>query len=88
MKAGEIAEAIGALANTTSNHLNVLTNAGLISGERVGRTIVYTADYDRMQALLAFLLEDCCGGRPEICHPLATLASSCRPTQSPRSKVL
>lgn len=80
LKAGEVAEAIDSAASTTSNHLAVLTQAGLIQGERAGRTIVYTADYDHMQALLAFLVEDCCGGRPEICHPLAAIAASCAPT--------
>ena len=42
---------------------------------RDGRSIIYTAAYDQMRELLAFLMEDCCGGRPEICAPLVQVAS-------------
>ena len=74
MAAGEIARATESLANTLSANLNVLAGAGLISSRREGRSIVYAAGYDRMRELLAFLMEDCCGGKPEICAPLATIA--------------
>ena len=74
MPAGEIAREVGALPNTLSSHLNILTHAGLIRSRRDGRSILYSADYQGMRALLGFLMEDCCGGRPEICAPLARLA--------------
>ena len=74
--AGEIARAIGVLPNTLSSHLNTLGHAGLIQSRRGGRSIIYSADYDRMRDLLAFLMEDCCGGRPEICAPLAVCTPS------------
>jgi len=70
--AGEIAREIGALPNTLSSHLTILGHAGLIRSRRDGRSILYSADYDRMRELLGFLMEDCCAGRPEICAPLAT----------------
>jgi DNA-binding transcriptional ArsR family regulator len=75
MAAGEIARATGSLANTLSANLNILSAAGLTAARRDGRSIIYTADYDRMRELLAFLMEDCCGGKPEICAPLAAAAS-------------
>jgi DNA-binding transcriptional ArsR family regulator len=75
LAAGEIARATGSLPNTLSNNLNVLAGAGLVASRREGRSIIYTAAYDRMRELLAFLMEDCCAGTPEICAPLVALAS-------------
>ncbi|MEO6218189.1 MAG: metalloregulator ArsR/SmtB family transcription factor [Sphingomonas sp.] len=69
--AGEIAREIGALPNTLSSHLTILGHAGLIHSCREGRSILYSADYERMRELLGFLMEDCCAGRPEICAPFA-----------------
>jgi DNA-binding transcriptional ArsR family regulator len=74
MAAGEIARATGSLANTLSTNLNVLASAGLVTSRREGRSIIYAAGYDRMRDLLAFLMEDCCGGNSEICAPLAAIA--------------
>jgi DNA-binding transcriptional ArsR family regulator len=74
MAAGDIARATGSLANTLSTNLNVLAGAGLVSSRREGRSIIYAAGYDRMRELLAFLMEDCCGGKAEICAPLAAIA--------------
>ena len=81
LAAGEIARETGALPNTLSSNLNILNSAGLTTSRRSGRLIIYVAAYDRMQGLLSFLLEDCCGGRPEICAPLAAVASRCCETQ-------
>ncbi|WP_040854850.1 metalloregulator ArsR/SmtB family transcription factor [Phyllobacterium sp. YR531] len=68
--AGEIADAIQGKQNTTSTNLAILTRSGLIAASREGRSVIYRADYSGIGALLAFLLEDCCGGRAEICGPL------------------
>lgn len=73
--AGDIANALGVPANTLSAQLNMLANAGLVTSRREGRSIIYTADYDGMSALLLYLMEDCCQGRSEICAPLAEAAS-------------
>lgn len=73
--AGEIAREVGALPNTLSTHLAILGNAGLIHSRREGRSILYSADYDRMRDLLGFLVDDCCAGRPEICGSLGELAN-------------
>lgn len=75
MAAGEIARATDTVLSTLSTSLSVLSRAGLITPQRAGRSIIYRADYDRMRELLGFLMEDCCGGKPEICAPLAALAS-------------
>jgi DNA-binding transcriptional ArsR family regulator len=74
MAAGQIARETGSFANTLSTNLNVLAGAGLVSSRREGRSIIYAAGYDRMRDLLAFLMEDCCGGNAEICAPLAVIA--------------
>ena len=75
MPAGEIAREIGALPNTLSTHLTILGHAGLIQSRREGRSVIYSADYQGMRALLGFLMEDCCAGRPEICAPEGALAA-------------
>ena len=61
-----IARATETLPNTLSANLNILSQAGLVRSRRDGRSIIYTAAYDRMRELLSFLMQDCCAGRPEI----------------------
>jgi DNA-binding transcriptional ArsR family regulator len=75
LAAGEIARELGITPNTLSAQLNVLANAGMVKSRREGRSIIYAADYDGMSELLVYLTEDCCQGRPEICAPLAEVAS-------------
>ena len=77
MAAGEIARATGSLANTLSANLSVLAAASLVRPRRDGRSIIYTAGYDQMSGLLAYLMEDCCGGDAAICAPLAEIAAAC-----------
>ncbi len=80
--AGEIARRLGVPANTLSANLNVLSHALLIDRRREGRSIIYTAEYGRMAALLGFLMEDCCQGSAAICAPLADIvnrAACCAP---------
>jgi DNA-binding transcriptional ArsR family regulator len=83
LAAGEIARATGSLANTLSANLNILAGAGLVSSRREGRSIIYGAAYGRMRELLAFLMEDCCAGKPEICAPLVEIASRCCGADAP-----
>ena len=70
MHAGEIGEAMEVRQNTMSTNLNILLRAGLVRNEREGRAIRYFADFDGIRSMLAFLMEDCCGGKPELCEPL------------------
>lgn len=73
--AGEIARALDTSPNTLTAQLAVLANAGLVTSRREGRSIFYAAEYDGMSGLLVYLMEDCCQGRPEVCAPLAEVAS-------------
>ncbi|MCP1469651.1 DNA-binding transcriptional ArsR family regulator [Sphingobium sp. OAS761] len=79
--AGEIARHLDVPPNTLSTNLNILSHVELIESRREGRSIIYTARYADMTALLEFLMQDCCNGAPEICAPLADVAlkSHCRP---------
>ena len=67
--AGTIADRLDIVPNTLSSHLGQLARAGLITRHREGRSIRYAADYDGVSALLTYLMEDCCQGRPELCRP-------------------
>jgi DNA-binding transcriptional ArsR family regulator len=80
--AGAIAERLGIPAPTLSFHLAQLVRAGLALARRDGRTIHYAANYGGMNALLTYLTEDCCQGRPEICGA-AVARVGCGPSASP-----
>ena len=75
LAAGAVAETVGCPHNTFSTHIAILARAGLVRGSRQGRTIVYRADAAGVRALIAFLVTDCCNGRPELCG-LAALATN------------
>lgn len=62
MAAGAIAAALGVPNSSLSFHLAQLNRAGLIRQERRSRSLIYSADYDAMNALLGYLMENCCGG--------------------------
>ncbi|HEY2009032.1 MAG TPA: helix-turn-helix domain-containing protein [Rhizomicrobium sp.] len=85
MAAGDIARRLATAPNTMSAQLLVLSNASLIGARREGRSIIYAVDFERMGALLLFLTKDCCGGRPEICAPLADAVTCCPPKKRARS---
>ena len=67
---GEVASRLGTVQNTMSAHLKVLDHAGLVRAERDGRTVRYVADMTGFRDLLAYLMEDCCNGAPELCRPV------------------
>jgi DNA-binding transcriptional ArsR family regulator len=68
----QLAEALGMPANTLSFHLKELMQADLISQERSGRNLIYRAQFDRMNAVLTYLSQNCCQGVPEPrCYVLA-----------------
>jgi len=68
--AGEIATRLGTVQNTMSAHLKILGQAGLVQADRDGRSIRYAADMTGFRDLLAYLMEDCCNGAPELCQPI------------------
>ena len=69
LSAGALAEAVGCPHNTLSTHVAILARAGLVNGTREGRSITYRADAAGTRALIAFLVTDCCDGRPELVRP-------------------
>ena len=67
-------------ARLLADCLATLERAGLVYSERESRVIRYRADFAGMRRLLAFLMQDCCQGAPEMCGDLmADLA--CNPSQ-------
>lgn len=77
MTAGTIMEGVGVPAATLSFHLKELTDAGLVTQERSGRHFVYRAAYERMNAVLAFLTDNCCAGAACALEPAAASAAKC-----------
>lgn len=69
MPAGQIAERLGLPSATLSFHLTALRHAGLVNFRRDGRSLIYAAEYAAMNALLAYLTENCCRGDPAGCGP-------------------
>ena len=82
--AGEISDALGLAPATLSFHLKELATAGLVRARPDSRFIYYSASYERMADLLAYLTEHCCQGMPEKC--LATIGDAveqcCPPARS------
>ncbi len=70
LPAGEVARRLAVPHNTMSTHLAVLARAGLVAPERQSRVINYRARLDGFGELTAYLINNCCGGRPEACAPL------------------
>jgi ArsR family transcriptional regulator, arsenate/arsenite/antimonite-responsive transcriptional repressor len=75
MPAGAVATALDLAPNTLTFHFDRLRTAGLVSVRREGRSMIYAAQFEQMNALLGFLTENCCGGAP--CAPAAT----CKPAR-------
>lgn len=72
---GALAEALELPAATLSFHLKELMQAGLLSQQRLGRNLVYRADFSQMNSLLAYLTENCCQG--EACIPASASGCGC-----------
>ena len=89
LAAGDIARAVVVPQNTMSAHLAILSRAGLLMSERKSRSIIYRANLQTFRMLTAFMAEDCCGGRAELCAPVA----ACQPARAggakerPREKI-
>jgi len=67
LPAGEIGARLGLPPATASFHLAQLSRAGLLASRAQGRFVIYSADFGRMNALLGYLTDNCCGG--ESCTP-------------------
>ena len=79
--AGRIAEAHGISPAVLSFHLKELSHAGLVESEPDGRFVRYAASFATMNALIAYLTKNCCGGQPELC------AEPCVPVKKSRPRV-
>jgi DNA-binding transcriptional ArsR family regulator len=83
MPAGSLANALKLAPNALTFHLDRLRDAGLVTVRRDGRSMIYAAQFDTMNALLAYLTENCCQGAQETCAPVAV----CEPIRGKRVKV-
>jgi len=77
LPAGDIARELDVPANTMSSHLGILSRAGLIAARKRGTSIFYAIDLGGTRDLLAYLVEDCCGGKPDVCRPLIATGARC-----------
>ena len=93
LPAGAIAEALGVAPNTLSFHLAQLNHAGLIAQRRESRSLIYSAEYGHMNALMGFLMENCCGlpVNAATCGPVCATAPEAANSEatasSPRRRV-
>ena len=83
LAAGDIARMLAVPQNTMSAHLAILARAGLAMSERKSRSIIYRANLVTFQDLTSFMVEDCCGGRADLCLSVA----ACKPARGKRAKV-
>lgn len=74
--AGAIAQALDIAPSRLSFHLKILSEAGLTTAARTGKQVIHTASFAAMQDVVAYLLEDCCGGA-------AHLSACCAPGGTP-----
>lgn len=80
--AGEIADRLGIAGPTLSFHLKALDHADLVVARREGRFLYYSANFDRMNDLLAFLTENCCGQGTWVCAPACQPTAAGKPRKS------
>ena len=75
LAAGAVAERLGVAPATLSFHLAQLRHAGLVEQRRASRSLIYSADFAGMNALLGYLTENCCGGAAS-CAPACDVADA------------
>ena len=76
LPAGHIGERLDLLPSSLTFHLQNLQRAGLISQRRESRQLIYSADYEAMNALIGYLTENCCAG--------GECAPACKPSRGDR----
>lgn len=65
--AGQIAEELKVSPANMSFHFKTLSHAGLIENRQEGRFVYYSANFEVMNGMVAYLTENCCGGNPAAC---------------------
>ncbi|GAC1631125.1 MAG: hypothetical protein NVS9B10_24240 [Nevskia sp.] len=88
LAAGRIAETLSVPAATLSFHLKGLGSAGLVASRQAGRYVIYSANYEAMNTLLAYLTANCCRGAENDCLSVAELATAgcCAPAAVAKRK--
>src|ERR1700688_4908313 len=76
LSAGIIAEQLGMPPSSLTFHVQHLHRAGLVTQRRVSRQLIYAADFDSMNGLIAFLTENCCSQADATCAPVCNPASA------------
>ncbi|MBX9840639.1 MAG: helix-turn-helix domain-containing protein [Xanthobacteraceae bacterium] len=82
LPAGQVAETLDIAPNALTFHFDRLRSAGLVTVRREGRSMIYTAQFETMNALLSFLTENCCQGAPEKCAPATCKPAKARPMRA------
>ena len=82
MPAGAVATALDLAPNTLTFHFDRLRTAGLVTVRRDGRSMIYAARFETMNALLSYLTDNCCGEAPESCAP----SRRCEPAMAKNRK--
>jgi DNA-binding transcriptional ArsR family regulator len=85
MAASDIAERLGIPANTLSFHLKTLSHADLAQSRQDGRFIYYSTNYEKMNALLAFLTENCCADSSKDCSTVCQPSGSTKAAKRSRT---
>ena len=90
LAAGMLSEKLGTPHNTMSFHLNHLSNAGIVSSRKQGRSVIYSANFDSTRDLIGFMVEDCCSDEfatirrdSDTGCSIIELANCCEPRQHP-----
>ena len=86
--AGSLADKLALPGATLSFHLKELSHAGLVTSRQDGRFVYYSADFERMAALMSFLTQNCCQGMPQECLTVmeTALGRCCGPSQTKRKR--
>jgi ArsR family transcriptional regulator len=90
LPAGSVAGALKLAPNTLTFHFDRLRDAGLVTVRREGRSMIYAARFDTMNALLGYLTENCCQGNAAQCLPprrVAKATTAASPAKAQREKV-
>ncbi|MEW4449691.1 metalloregulator ArsR/SmtB family transcription factor [Qipengyuania sp. JC766] len=77
LSTGQLVETSGLGQSTFSSHLAILVAAGLVVPEKRGRRMIQRANITTLRDLMLFLAKDCCGGRADLCEPLAAELAEC-----------
>jgi ArsR family transcriptional regulator, arsenate/arsenite/antimonite-responsive transcriptional repressor len=87
LPAGGIADALALAPNTLTFHFDRLRAAGLVTARKDGRSVIYAARFETMNALIGYLTENCCRGAPDTCAPAVCKPSRARRTNTKQAKV-